>query len=207
MNTLFGNLKNYRLAFVFLAASAFTACSEDDTAPQHENEEEIITDIQLVFTNKNDATDIVKAKAKDPDGEGVQELEIVDPINLGINKTYTLTLEIANNLEDPGEDIGEEILEEDHEHQLFYSFSTDAFSSPSGNGNIDNSSDPLNYNDKDENNNSLGLSTEWETSSTPLTGGKFNVRLQHQPDGLKTSTSGATDGDTDFNLQFELNIQ
>ena len=44
------------------------------------------------------------------------------------------------------------------------------------------------------------------TSTTPLTVGTFTVRLQHQP-GVKTATSGANDGDTDFNLQFVLNIQ
>ncbi len=207
MNTVFSNLKNYKLAFVLLATLGLTACSKDDSAPEEENEEEIITDVKLVFTNKSDANDIVEAKAQDPDGEGVQELQILDPINLDINKTYILSLEVSNNLETPGEDITEEILEEDHEHQFFYSFSNNAFTIPTGNGNIDNASDPLNYKDTDENNNPVGLSSEWETSSTQLSGGTFTIRLQHQPDGIKTSTSGSADGDTDFNLQFVLNIQ
>lgn len=207
MNTLLSNLRNYKLVYAVLAAVALTGCSKDDDAPDHENEEEIITDVKLVFTNKNDANDVVSARAQDPDGEGVQELQILDPINLDISKTYTLSLEIENNLETPGEDITEEILGEDHEHQFFYSFSNNAFTSPTGNGNVDSAADPLNYKDEDENNNPVGLSTEWETSSTQLSGGTFTIQLQHQPDGLKTSTSDATDGDTDFNLQFVLNIQ
>lgn len=111
-----------------------------------------------------------------------------------------------NNLDSPGENIGDEILEEDEEHQIFFSFSNNAFANPIGNGNIDNSTDPLNYNDSDANGNPVGLSTNWTTSSSQLSGGVFTVRLQHQPD-IKSSSSGATDGDTDFELQFVLNIQ
>ena len=41
---------------------------------------------------------------------------------------------------------------------------------------------------------------------TALSRGTFTVRLKHQPD-VKTSTSGANDGETDFSLLFALNIQ
>ena len=54
-----------------------------------------------------------------------------------------------NNLETPGEDIGEEVKEEGAEHQIFFSFTDDAFSDPAGNGNIDNASDKINYKDTD----------------------------------------------------------
>jgi len=195
---LFNDFKKFSLFLI-------TGCNDDDV-PDEENELEVITDVRLVFTNEADASDVVVADAQDPDGAGVEELEILDAINLDVNKTYTLTFEIFNNLETPGEDIGDEIQEEDDEHQLFFSFSDDAFANPTGNGNIDDSADPLNYNDADGNGNPLGLSSSWTTSSASLTGGTFTVRLQHQPD-VKTSTSGASDGDTDFDLQFELNIQ
>ena len=56
------------------------------------------------------------------------------------------------------------------------------------------------------NGNNLGLSTVWTTSSTSSKGGTFKVVLKHQPD-VKTSTSGSTDGDTDFKLPFVLNIE
>ena len=107
-----------------------------------------------------------------------------------------------NNLESPGEDIGEEIAEEDDEHQVFFAFTDGAFTDPAGNGNIDNASDPINYNDSDGNGNPLGLNTTW-TTGDPTTSAFFTVRLQHQPD-VKTATSGANDGDTDFELQFRL---
>ena len=197
-------LKKYSLYTLLVVAVLFTGC--DDEEPEPENLPEIITDVMLIFTNVADANDIVEARAQDPDGEGVEELRILDDITLGTDKTYRLTYEIYNNLETPGDNIGNEILDEDDEHQFFFSFSTDAFASPTGNGNIDKADDPINYDDEDDNGFVVGLQTIWTTSSTTLTGGTFTARLQHQPD-VKTATSGATDGDTDFDLEFVLNIQ
>jgi hypothetical protein len=192
-------------AFV-IAALTFTSCKPDEVAPpKAENEEEIITDIKLVFTNDADTNDVVEASVKDPDGAGVQELEVLNAINLDKNKTYTLTLEIMNKLKSPGEDITEEIKEEGDEHQFFFGFTNNAFSNPLGNGNIDNAQDSLQYKDEDSNGNPIGLSTSWQTSSSELKNGKFSIRLQHQPD-LKSATTGASDGDTDFELAFDLII-
>ncbi len=197
--------KKYSIYALLLVGMVFSGCKKDEATPEPENELEVITDVKLVFTNTADANDVVTARAQDPDGAGVQELAILDEINLGIGKTYTLTYEIFNNLETSGEDIGEEIKDEDDEHQFFFSFTENAFTNPAGNGNIDNASDPINYNDNDGAN-PVGLSTTWTTSATAVTAGEFTVRLQHQP-GVKTATSGATDGDTDFNLKFVLNIK
>ena len=203
-------LKQFSFYISIFAIIIFTGCSDDEEAPAVENEMEVITDIKLIFTNEADNTDIVEASAKDSDGIGVQELEVLDAINLQIGKTYTLTFEITNALDpsDP-EDVGEEILAEAAEHQFFFSFSSDAFADPTGNGNIDNiasGTEAINYQDNDDNGNPVGLETTWTTSSNALSGGIFTARLQHQPD-VKTSTSGVTDGDTDFELQFSLNVQ
>ena len=192
---------------VIATAILLTGCAkEEEEVPEEEHEMEVITDVKLIFTNDNDSNDIVYARAQDPDGDGVEDLKILDSVNLDVSKSYTLTFEIMNNLETPGEDIGLEIADEDDEHQIFFSFSNDAFSDPLGNGNIDNASDSINYNDVDGNGNPVGLSTGWTTASSTLTGGTFTVKLQHQPD-VKTSTSTANTGDTDFELEFVLNIQ
>ena len=191
------------LLYSLLSLVIFTACEDDDVVPEEEEEMEVITDVTLVFTS--DAGAVVTASAQDPDGEGVQELVVLDEIQLQAGTNYTLTFDIMNNLETPGEDIGDEIAEEDDEHQFFFAFTEGAFSNPTGNGNIDNASDPVNYNDADGNGNPLGLNTSW-TAGDPTTAASFTVRLQHQPD-VKTSTSGANDGDTDFELQFRLTIQ
>jgi len=191
------------LLYSLLSLVIFTACEDDDVVPEEEEEMEVITDVTLIFTS--DAGAVVTASAQDPDGEGVQELVVLDEIQLQAGTNYTLTFDIMNNLETPGESIGEEIAEEDDEHQIFFAWTEGAFSNPTGNGNIDNASDPVNYNDADGNGNPLGLNTSW-TAGDPTTAASFTVRLQHQPD-VKTSTSGANDGDTDFELQFRLTIQ
>ncbi|MEL7005353.1 MAG: GTP cyclohydrolase [Bacteroidota bacterium] len=197
--------KNYLILGLLASTVLFTACSDDDEAPEEENVVEVFTDVTLIFTNADGGT--VRATAQDPDGVGAQELVVQDEITLMAGATYTLTYEIQNAL-DPNdvEDIGAEILEEDNEHQFFFSFTEGAFSSPMGDGNIDTASEPINYDDEDENGWNVGLVTSWTTSSETLSGGTFRVRLQHQPD-VKMATTGSNDGDTDFDLSFVLNIQ
>ena len=200
--------KNLQLLAILFTVITIIGCSnDDDVAPEEENEVEVFTDVTLVFTNTADVNDVVTASAQDPDGTGIQELQILDAITLASDTEYTLTYEILNAL-DPAdiEDIGSEILEEDNEHQFFFSFTENVFANPTGNGNIDAAADPINYNDADENGNPVGLSSTWTTSSTASSGASFTVRLQHQPD-VKTATSGSNDGDTDFALTFALNIQ
>ncbi|WP_373519586.1 GTP cyclohydrolase [Pricia sp.] len=198
--------KKYGKYALLLGGAVLTSCSNDDDAPEEENVLEVFTDVNLVFTNTADGSDVVRARAQDPDGIGVQELTILDEITLTSGATYTLGFEVLNALDpsDP-EDIAAEIREEDNEHQFFFSFSADAFTDPAGNGNIDNATDPLNYADMDENGNPVGLSTTW-TAGDVLADGSFTARLQHQPD-VKTATSDVNDGDTDFDLTFVLNIE
>ncbi|QXP58733.1 GTP cyclohydrolase [Olleya sp. HaHaR_3_96] len=200
--------KNLHLLAILFSAITIVGCSnDDDAAPQVENVVEVFTDVTLTFTNTADASDVVSASAQDPDGTGIQELQILDAITLAPDTEYILTYEILNALNPADiENIGNEILEEDNEHQFFFSFTEDVFANPTGNGNIDTAADPINYNDQDENGNPVGLSSTWTTSSATSSGESFTVRLQHQPD-VKTATSGSNDGDTDFTLTFVLNIQ
>ena len=204
--TTLETLKKYSFYSLLGLGILLVGCNPDEEVPEPVEELEVITTVTLIFTNDADDTDVVTASAVDPDGEGILDLEILDDINLDADKTYTLTYEILNGLETPAEDIGEEISEEDDEHQLFYAFTEGAFADPSGDGNIDNAADAVNYNDQDDNGNNLGLNTTWTTSADALSSGSFRVKLQHQPD-LKTSTSDSNTGDNDFDLEFVLNIQ
>ena len=194
---------NY-LLFAVLTLFVFTACEEDEAAPEEENEVEVFTDVKLVFTPAGGGAS-VEAAAQDPDGAGVQELQVLGSIDLAANTAYTLTMVIENCLESPCELMNEEIEEEAAEHQFFFAFTDGAFTDPAGNGNVDNASDPINYVDTDANGNPVGLTTTW-TAGDPTTAASFTVRLQHQPD-VKTATSGANDGYTDFELQFRLTIE
>ncbi|MGD1844609.1 MAG: GTP cyclohydrolase, partial [Salibacteraceae bacterium] len=83
MNTFF-KLRNYALIALMASSVVLTSCGDDDDddVPEPVNEVEVITDVKLIFTNSNDASDVVEARAQDPDGQGVQELAILDTINL-----------------------------------------------------------------------------------------------------------------------------
>ncbi|MEL7162147.1 MAG: T9SS type A sorting domain-containing protein, partial [Bacteroidota bacterium] len=175
--------------------------SNDPAAPPCENEEEIITDVVLTWSPVAGG-DTIRARAQDPDGEGPRELEILDDINLDESTEYTLTLTLENAIE--GEDITEEIMEEDDEHLFFFAFTEGIFDNPPGDGNVDSRADSVAYNDFDENGLPVGLSTSWTTPANMGFGGTFRVILKHQPD-IKSATSTVDDGGTDVDLTFDLN--
>ena len=92
---------NY-LLFAVMTLFVFTACEEDEAAPEEENEVEVFTDVKLVFTPAGGGAS-VEAAAQDPDGAGVQELQVLGSIDLAANTAYTLTMVIENCLESPCE--------------------------------------------------------------------------------------------------------
>lgn len=145
--------------------------------------------------------------ATDPDGDGVQDIAVDGDINLVSDTDYTLTITLINELAaptDPAYDISAEVAEEGAEHIFFFGWTNNVFYNPTGNGNIDNRSDGINYNDSDENGLPIGLSTNWSTSVNTASG-KFRVMLKHQPD-LKSPTSTSSDGETDLDIEFVINI-
>ena len=77
---------NY-LLYAVLTLFIFTACEEDEVAPEEENEVEVFTDVKLVFTPTGGGA-AVEAAAQDPDGAGVQELQVLGAINLKANTKY-----------------------------------------------------------------------------------------------------------------------
>lgn len=202
---LFSATKNF--LFLPLCAGSvffFSSCNDDEI--KKEDTPEMITEVNLIFTPVGGGA-TVTATATDPDGEGVQDIQTDGPIILSAQKTYTLELELINGLEDPsnpGYDISEEVEEEADEHQFFFSWTNNVFSNPSGNGNIDNRNDPVNYSDEDVNGLPLGLETSWTTASAAS--GKFRILLKHQPE-IKSATSSSADGETDLDIEFDVTIQ
>jgi len=191
------------MAINFAALVLLTSCSDD---PEPENVPELITKATLTFTPVGGGT-TVTVNATDPDGEGVQNIVVDGPINLVRNKSYTLTVALINELANPSDpeyNITEEVEEEGDEHMFFYSWTNNVFSDPSGNGNIDNRADAVNYNDQDENGLPLGLNTSWTTVDAAASG-SFRIILKHQPD-LKSAISTATDGETDLDLSFTISV-
>ena len=205
------NVKSLRFlsaALVLTFAAILSGCKDDD--PKKESTPELITKATLTFTPTGGGTTVV-VTATDPDGEGVQDIAVNGPINLATNKTYTLTIALINELAAstaPEYNITNEVEEEGIQHQFFFAWTNDVYSDPTGNGNIDNRSDPVNYtggsNSKDVNNRPLGLTTTW-TSAVNAASGTFRGLLKHQPD-LKSDTSDSNTGETDLDITFTINI-
>jgi hypothetical protein len=200
-------------SFSLVASILFLAnCQKDD--PKKEDTPELITKATLLFTPV-DGTAIVTVNATDPDNDGPKEIQVDGPINLSKGKTYLMTIELTNGLAkvgEPGYNISEEVAEEGDEHQFFFSWTNTVFFYPTGDGNIDNPNDAVNYaggtNSKDSNGRNLGLTTTWTTANptSGTTSGNFRVLLKHQP-GLKSDTSDSSLGETDLDLVFTLNVQ
>ena len=172
---------------------------EDPAAPPCENEEEIIDKVTLTFSPVSGGTPVV-AIASDPDGPGPLDLMLED-IVLAENTTYDLSIKVENTIE--GEDITEEILAEAEDHLFLFGWSGSIFADPTGDGNLDNRQDPVNYNDTDINGLPLGLSTRWTTAAS-MGSGTLQLVLKHQPDGTKTVSSGLETGGTDLDLTWNI---
>lgn len=188
-----------------MAIFLITGCSDDDD-PEKENVPELITTANLTFT-ATDGSETVVGTAVDPDGEGSEDLTVSGDIELSADKEYTLAITMYNGLVDADDDdynVTEEVEEESDEHMFFFAWSNDLFSDPTGDGNVDNRDDDINYNDEDANGYPVGLSTTWTTGDANE--GTFRVLLKHQPD-VKTATSTSEDGETDLDVTFTIVIE
>jgi hypothetical protein len=197
-------LKHLTAILVLVTLSFLSGCDTDD--PAKEDTPELITKATLTFTPSGGGA-TVEASATDPDGEGVQDIQVDGPIHLAANKSYTLTIALINELakpSDPAYNITEEVEEEADEHMFFFAWTNNVFNDPTGNGNIDNRNDDVNYEDEDNNGLPLGLETFWTTASA--SSGTFTVLLKHQPE-LKTGSSTSSTGETDLDIEFSITIQ
>ncbi len=191
---------SYRTTYFIMVGLLFMGCKPEN--PPAENEEELITEVKLIFTSQSDAT-VVTALATDADGEGPLPMEVtLNPI-LESQTLYYLDIEIKNTVNNI--DLTEEIREEGAEHKFYFQFTNDLFSSPLGDGNTDLFDDPINYLDSDIDGLPIGLSTSWQTGN-PMNGGTFRIVLKHQPD-VKSATASADVGETDIDLSWVLTIQ
>lgn len=202
MNSSF--LKLMSMALAIASVSVISGCDDDD--PKKEDTPELITKATLTFTPSAGGAPVV-VTATDPDGEGVQDITVDGPINLAAAKSYTLSIQLINELAAPTDaeyNITEEVEEEGDEHMFFFSWTNNVFNDPTGNGNIDNRNDDVNYDDEDANGLPLGLETFWTTGTA--SSGKFRIMLKHQPE-LKTASSTSSTGETDLDIEFTINVQ
>jgi len=190
-------------AWTIVLLSVAAGCADDD--PRKEDTPELITKVTLTFTPANGDPAII-VTASDPDLGGLQDIIVDDEIDLKSQTRYALTIRLINELAKPSEpayNIAAEVSEEGDEHMFFFGWTGNVFSAPGGNGNIDNRSDEVNYEDTDDNGLPLGLETTWTTSEAST--GTFRIILKHQPE-LKSATSSSDTGETDLDIQFEIKV-
>lgn len=192
-------MKLNKLYILIVFISIMTGCKDND--PTKEDVPELITKVTLTFTPAAGGTPVV-GTATDPDGEGVQDLQLDGNIVLKPGTTYVLTIQLINGLAQPADaayDVTKEVRNEGIEHQFYFSWETAAFVDKQVN--YAGGSDSV-----DKNGLPLGLTTTWTTADNEFAGSSFHVTLKHQP-GLKSSTSTINDGETDLDVTFKIDIK
>ena len=181
-------------SFLLLGATTLmlTACEKENGV--EENEEEVITTLQLSFAPVGGGTTTVY-KFEDLDGPGGTN-PTIDPIVLAPNKTYNVSLQLLNKSVTPAEDITIEVAEESTSHRFYY---TPSAGSNITVGNLNNDADG----------NPLGVTSTWTT--TAAANGTVRVTLRHYPgnppnkeaaDPLNSSKSS-----TDIEVEFNTRVQ
>jgi hypothetical protein len=169
----------------------FSSCKKDKQNPETPtvvNEEEMITTVELIFTDTNGIDPVKHYFYKDLDGTGGNAPSMYDTIRLLANTTYRVSILLRNESANPVEDHTAEILEEAGDHLFCFVPSTGL-----NLGVIITDSDgslPL------------GLESEWSTQGG--SNGHVLIRLKHQP-GIKNGDCSLGDTDVELNFVTEIN--
>jgi hypothetical protein len=174
-------------------SSIFAACSSDED-PVIINEEELITTVRATLIPEGGGAEVI-LESVDLDGDGPNEPTIEVNGTFNPNTMYAGTLKILNEAESPAEDITLEIMEEDEDHQFFFSFTNDIATAT--------------YGDEDSNGNPVGVQFNLLTGAAGSSG--FTIILRHEPDkaaadvntGDITNAGGSTDVQVTFNITIE----
>lgn len=182
-------MKTKFLTLATVATLLFVSCDDDD--PQIVNEEEVITTVELTFTNTMDANDVVVLTSQDLDGDGpnAPTVSVSGPFTAG--NTYAGMVEFLNELETPAEDITEEVEEEGEEHEVFYVAS---------NANLS-----VTKTDVDAAGNPLGVLTTLTAAAAGMT--DLTVVLRHEPMKPNNGSLADAGGETDVEVQFSVTVQ
>ena len=198
---------------VLLAAAVGCEDVEGDTDDHgHSHDEnEVITTVVLTFSPTGGGDDLVFRWA-DPDNDANPT---IDDIVLADADDYSLSMTFLNELEDPAEDITEEINDEDDEHQVFFTGS--AVQSPATGANGD-AILTQQYSDQDGGGLPIGLTNAITTLGTGT--GDLTVTLRHLPPedgeavkiaGLAEAVAaggfGAIGGDNDVQVTLPVEVQ
>lgn len=180
------------ISFIFILMLIFSSCGPE--TPELENDEELITTLNLNFRNTETGETVV-FKLFDEDGNGPKAPVYTNP-TLSPDASYVVEVEVLNELANPTEEITAEILEEGDAHQFFYQ--------------ISNGLDlEFAYDDTDVNNFPIGLRALFFTGVE--SSGTMTVTLKHEPDkeseGAKDGLIDNVGGETDIQAIFNVIIE
>jgi hypothetical protein len=188
-----------------------SACT-DVKDPDETNPEEVITTVTLTFTPDLDGGAAQTFSWADPENDGSP---VIDAITLSGADSYALSVAFLNELEDPAEDITEEVDAESDQHQVFLTGSAvDGPATPENAGAVLSHT----YGDTDANGFPVGLTNTIDILQAGS--GVLTVTLRHLPPqddaAVKTGTLAedvAADGidglpgATDVSVDFDVTVQ
>lgn len=176
----------------------------------HDHENEVMTTVNLTFTPASGG-DSLEFSWADPEGDGNP---VIDDITLAEGETYTLGIQILNELEDPVEDVTLELQDELDEHQFFFTGS--AVSGPASDSDMALMTHA--YADVDGSGNPVGIANTIETIAAGT--GALKVSLRHMPpvndmpvktadlaDLVKAGDISSLPGNFDIQVEFNVTVQ
>jgi hypothetical protein len=188
------NRYNFWIFLLMTGAMPFLSqCKRaDNVEPTDENE--LITTVQLTFTEAGGMAPPLTYLYRDVDGDGGNPPSRFDKIALKPATSYLVQISVLDESKTPAEDITKEIASQADEHLFIITANPVSLLT-------------YQYGDKDSRNLPIGL------KGTAITGasgtGKLRVQLRHQPPVggkiVKDGTPGP--GSDDISLDFDLQVQ
>lgn len=194
-----------------LLSLPLTGCEDVGDGHNHSHDHEVITTVTLSFTPQGGG-DAVEAQWTDPELDGEP---VIDDITLMDADDYDLSVRFTNEQEQPIEDITEEILDEEDQHQIFVTGSAVQGPATGTNGSaiVEHA-----YADTDDGGLPIGVENTITTLGTGS--GEVTVTLRHMPyeDGEPIKVSGLAEdvadggfgsigGANDVEVTFNLEVQ
>ena len=180
---------------IFASALIFSCSSDDDTAPLPVIEEEVITTMTITLQPSDGGADVV-LETRDIDGDGPDEAVVTSGVILSLNTSYSGSIVLLNETEDPAENMTGEIVMEDLAHQFFYTIESGLNASTE-------------YEDEDSEGNPIGL--DFTLTTTAASSGDITFTLRHEPvksaEGVADGDITNADGETDITATFTVTIE
>ena len=155
---------------------ALTACSdveEDDHHGHHHHEHEVMTTVNLIFASSVEGAEDLVFTWADPENDGSP---VIDDIVLENGVDYAVSVEVWNELEETPEEVTPELLDEDDEHQTFFTGS--AVEGPATGA---NEAALVTHAYADSDRNGLPIGLENEISAVATGTGELIFTLRHMP--------------------------